>query len=1647
MRPRSKKIGAITALLSIFLSAFVASVSWTQATALNGTISSISQSIVSDGTSPFDSASGEGLDTSSSNRVVRTHDSFDIRWDYVVSGSGNITFSSTLTNALWNNSSTGSCAEGLNAISANKRTLTCTLSNLSTGSGSYTVRATADGNAANNSSITGFVSSGSTASAPLALSVSATPKLNISTTDLFVNVSNGPGSFSTVSGYNYDVPVAMWASVAGTLDGFAGVKGTEALSSPITFKALTQQPNALLVGCSSGPAGGTRPMYPNGSGGNGSSNLNSVRNSGTWSCTQASAGAPVAVSVSGADTSLNSYPTMSANNVSIVSGGKAYVAVGYVRLWIPKSASTPNALTTLRTQIMDFDPNSVSGTSNYQSLFATNQPGTAGTCVTGINQNCSVSVVNRVQQNITAGVNLFSLTGGTLPGASREFDLTSQVTPGTKFTAQSLASVPTGNDVMSNVTICMKWDPSYGVIDTSRNVAYQSGGLGVTIEYGTTDYTTLTEYQSNSCGIVGNPSSNWYSSVSAAGGSNAVTAVRMTINGSLAAGTNFSMNVPLVAGFDLTPGVVQGFFATVSSQELSGVNISFDPTTGIGTGGNRVTWLESRVTIYTSWDVSGTSAPATRTITVSPTLVTGPIARSLQAVVTLPSSCFSYVPGSSSIVPTSIIPANYGPDGISCTADDVSSEVLTFSFGDVNLSPSPVTLRVNVDSKIPTPSTVSVLASVSSTSDPLAVSSHNSSSALQVSSVAGFSVSKTADTGRVREGVPFNYTISWSNTSTTLSGSVNIVDVLPFSGDGRGSTGFSSLTLNAVSSSSATFEYSTISAESALALAAEHPDGNDSRFAWTTIPPTQPTAVRISISNLATQSSGSATLNVTANGVVAGGSLVNDTYAAASFLATPLLGAASLAIPTLGTSSISVSKTPTLSEISAAGQRLSWVIHVTNTGQESLSGITVTESGFNGSGPVPTISCPRLVLAAEESMDCTTSRYIVSQSDMDNLSSISNTVAASALPPIGSRISSETSTAVTPISGSNSLTLLQNPSTSNVTAAGTLVTYTFVLTNTGTQTLSGLRLDSGTVDGSGITSSPVCLATSLAPGTSTSCTLNYTVTQADLDTKNSLNLSKTAIGSAPGLNVVTSNTSTSSVGITTSPSLSLTKSANISSFSGAGTPLVYTFEVVNTGNVTLSNLEILEGDFTGLNPLSPISCAGQVLTPGQHVLCTADYTTVQGDLDAGSILNSASASATFGGVTISSATSTVNTPGTQRITGITISTTSDIDEVRWAGDQVEFTFTVTNSGNLTLHGVSVIINNFDANSSLPTIACPDTALAPLGSMQCTVSFTAAQADIDELSEITLISSVEALSPSNSQVAASSNPLVIEVNPVAHLDISVIPSTGVAIQAGQQITFDVQILNSGAYTMSNLSTSFIFSGTFQPSSLICPATVLSPNEAMHCTVNYVTAQEDIDNLNALDLEVNATGIYGNNEVYDSTLSRDTNNSTTVELQPTNKVSLAKFASISRVLTASKTFTYSFLATNLGTQTLRNVTVTEVAFTGRGEPVEVNCPVVATLAPGASITCTGNYTTVSADLQLSEISNTAIASSSNSGGIQSRNAIAKVSVVNASESENSNSNTARLARTGNNPENIFGLALLMIFSGVGSVAFVRFTSNRQ
>ena len=91
------------------------------------------------------------------------------------------------------------------------------------------------------------------------------------------------------------------------------------------------------------------------------------------------------------------------------------------------------------------------------------------------------------------------------------------------------------------------------------------------------------------------------------------------------------------------------------------------------------------------------------------------------------------------------------------------------------------------------------------------------------------------------------------------------------------------------------------------------------------------------------------------------------------------------------------------------------------------------------------------------------------------------------------------------------------------------------------------------------------------------------------------------------------------------PSISLSKSAAPTTYNTVGQVITYTYTITNTGNVTLTGPFSVTDNKTGT--ISP--CGSGPLAPAGTTSCTATYSVTQADINAGSITNTATATATY----------------------------------------------------------------------------------------------------------------------------------------------------------------------------------------------------------------------------------------------------------------------------------------------------------------------------------------------------------------------------------------------------------------------------------
>ena len=209
------------------------------------------------------------------------------------------------------------------------------------------------------------------------------------------------------------------------------------------------------------------------------------------------------------------------------------------------------------------------------------------------------------------------------------------------------------------------------------------------------------------------------------------------------------------------------------------------------------------------------------------------------------------------------------------------------------------------------------------------------------------------------------------------------------------------------------------------------------------------------------------------------------------------------------------------------------------------------------------------------------------------------------------------------------ISVLSSAVEGSVSAAGQTVHYTFLVTNTGNVTLTGAGVtNTMSAPAGALDAAPVCPATTLAPGDSTTCTATYTTTQADID-DGAIGQSATASGTPPSGPGTVSSASSTTVSAIQSPAVTVVSSSGTVSVSSAGQRVDYRYLVANTGNVTLTGVAVTSAMDAPAGALdaAPV-CPVTTLAPGASTTCTATYTVTQADVDAGRIVNHATASAT-----------------------------------------------------------------------------------------------------------------------------------------------------------------------------------------------------------------------------------------------------------------------------------------------------------------------------------------------------------------------------------------------------------------------------------
>ena len=429
--------------------------------------------------------------------------------------------------------------------------------------------------------------------------------------------------------------------------------------------------------------------------------------------------------------------------------------------------------------------------------------------------------------------------------------------------------------------------------------------------------------------------------------------------------------------------------------------------------------------------------------------------------------------------------------------------------------------------------------------------------------------------------------------------------------------------------------------------------------------------------------------------------------------------------------SIVKSADPSDSASYTVGQEITYYFAVTNTGNVPLADVSVNEGEFTGTGELSPVVCPATAIPTGEQIICDAT-YTLTAADVD-AGSVSNSATATGTPPGGGTIDSPPSEVLIPIEPAPGITIEKSASPEVISAAGQTVTYSFLVTNTGNVTLDDVVINDTEFSGTGELGAIDCPTATLVAGQFITCTAEYTVTQGDVNTADELTNTATATGTPPTGDSVTSDPSTSTVDITRVPSLSIVKSSDIEEVE-VGQTITYSVLITNTGNVTVTNPEVLETEFSGSGDLAPIEYPAEdvVLQPGESVTYTTTYTVTQEDINSGELTNTATATGDVppGNELPPTPPSTVIVD-TDPLPSLAIEKTADVTTITTVGQKVTYSFVVTNTGNVTISDPTVNEGKFSGNGELSAVTCPTnaTALAPGDSVTCTATYTVVAADL------------------------------------------------------------------------------------------------------------------------------------------------------------------------------------------------------------------------------------------------------------------------------------------------------------------------------
>ncbi len=200
-------------------------------------------------------------------------------------------------------------------------------------------------------------------------------------------------------------------------------------------------------------------------------------------------------------------------------------------------------------------------------------------------------------------------------------------------------------------------------------------------------------------------------------------------------------------------------------------------------------------------------------------------------------------------------------------------------------------------------------------------------------------------------------------------------------------------------------------------------------------------------------------------------------------------------------------------------------------------------------------------------------------------------------------------------------------------------------------------------------------------------------------------------------------------------------------------PINYKFEIVNTGNVPLSGVEVISDD-----KLTVLACSGLSIPRGENHICEGIYYLTQDDVNRGSVTNIATAKgfSPLNLIVSSSDSATVEGLNTFPVIDVEISgifnDDHDITGMAEEGENITWTLSVTNVGQVTVNHIRIInllvvpdtlhdgylFSNCKMNGVAIPVYNQNTEMHPESTLTCTYMHGITQDDINKWKAINIV---------------------------------------------------------------------------------------------------------------------------------------------------------------------------------------------------------------------------------------------------------------------------------------------------------------------